>query len=51
MLKKMSMKIEKEEPAVTPVPQPVPRTGLNYVELAYDKYNVRAKRKGQTGTF
>ena len=49
LLKKRSLD-RKKEPAA-PVVTPIPTTGLNYVELAYEKYMTEQKEKAQKGLF
>ncbi|MBT9147707.1 MAG: hypothetical protein DDT32_01472 [Syntrophomonadaceae bacterium] len=49
LLKKRSLDSEKEPAA--PVVTPMPKTGLNYVELAYEKYVTEQKEKAQRGLF
>ena len=51
LLQKRSMKREKEEPTEATASLPVPKTGLNYVELAYEKYMAEQKEKAQQGLF
>jgi len=47
VLEKLSFKREKERrPEPAPQPEIAPRTGLNYVELAYEKYMTEQKRRG-----
>jgi putative transposase len=47
MLEKLSFKREKErKPEPAPQPETAPRTGLNYVELAYEKYMTEQKQRG-----
>jgi len=47
VLEKLSFKREKERrPELAPQPETAPRTGLNYVELAYEKYMTEQKRRG-----
>ena len=53
MLQKLSMQRTKaKEPVAGPLkpePEPTPKTGLNYVELAYEKYMTEQKEKAQQG--
>lgn len=51
LLQKRSMKRGKEEPTEATASLPVPKTGLNYVELAYEKYMTEQKEKAQQGLF
>lgn len=53
MLQKLSMqRANAKKPAqepVSPEPQPTSKTGLNYVELAYEKYMTEQKAKARQG--
>jgi hypothetical protein len=49
LLKKRSLDREKEPVALASLP--TPKTGLNYVELAYEKYMTEQKEKAKQGLF
>ncbi len=46
VLEKLSFRRAKERPEQASSPEAAPRTGLNYVELAYDKFMTEQKQRG-----
>jgi len=47
MLEKLSFKrIKEKKPEQAVKPETAPRTGLNYVELVYEKYMTEQKQRG-----